>query len=361
MGVDEKIKALEDEVRNTKRHKGTEHHIGLLLAKIARLKRERVSQAIKRSSVSGGGFDIRKEGDATVVMVGFPSVGKSTLITKITNAKSKVAAYEFTTLECIPGILEYGGASIQMLDLPGIIAGAQEGKGRGREILSVARKADLILILLESGSPQHYEVIARELSEVGIRLDGHPPRISVKKGIKGGIRMHSAVKLTRLSPQAIISILNEYGYHNGDITFGDDYTADDLIDVLEGNRVYSKSLVVVNKVDLTGGVPPGFPPGAVGISADRGAGMEELKKAIYEKLGFMKIYTKPRAGEVKWNEPMIMRKGATVEDMCRKLPKGFLKDFKYALIWGKSAKFQGQRVGPDHVLQDGDVVYVVKK
>ena len=361
MGLDEKIRAVEDEIRNMKRHKGTEHHIGLLMAKLARLKRERVDRAIKKSALGGGGFDIRKEGDATVVMVGFPSVGKSTLITRLTNAKSKVAAYEFTTLECIPGILEYGGASIQILDLPGIIPGAQEGKGRGREILSVARKADLILILLEAGNCSHYSTIVKELHEVGIRLDGHPPRISIKKGIKGGIRIHSAVKLTRLTPQAIISILNEYGYHNGDITFGDDYAADDLIDVLEANRVYSKSLVVVNKVDTTGGIPPGFPAGAIGISAEKGEGIEELKKAIYEKLGFMKVFTKPRTGEVKWDEPMILRKGARVEDFCRKLPKGFLKDFKYALVWGKSAKFQGQRVGLDHVLEDGDVVFVVKR
>ncbi|MEW5996387.1 MAG: GTPase [Candidatus Micrarchaeota archaeon] len=361
MGVEEKIKAIEEELHKTKRHKGTEHHIGLLLAKLARLKRERVERAIKKSSLGGGGFDIRKEGDATVVMVGFPSVGKSTLITKITNAKSKIAAYEFTTLECIPGILEYGGAGIQILDLPGIISGAQAGKGKGREILSVARKADLILILLEANSPQHYGVIRNELQEVGIRLDGHPPRISVKKGIKGGIRIHSAVKLTHLTPQAIVSILNEYGYHNGDITFGDDYTAGDLIDVLEGNRVYCKSLVAVNKVDLTGGIPPGFPVGAVGISAEKGEGIEEVKKAIYDKLGFMRIYTKPRTGEVKWDEPMILRNGATVEDMCRKLPKGFLRDFRYALVWGKSAKFQGQRVGQEHALQDGDVVFIVKR
>jgi len=361
MGVDEKIKALEDEVRNTKRNKATEHHIGLLLAKIARLKRERVERAIKKSAMSAGGFDIRKEGDATVVMVGFPSVGKSTIITKLTNAKSKIAAYEFTTLECIPGILEYGGASIQILDLPGIIAGAQEGKGRGREILSVARKADLILVILEPQNPWQYEVITKELREMGIRLDSQPPRISIKKSNRGGIRIHSAARLTHLTTQEIISILNEYGYHNGDITFGDDYTTDDLIDVLEGNRVYSKSLVAVNKVDLTGGIPPGFPPGAVGIAAEKGEGIEELKKAIYEKLGFIKIFTKPRTGEVKWNEPMIMRKGATVEGMCRKLPKGFLKDFKYALIWGKSAKFQGQRVGLDHVLQDGDVVFIAKR
>ncbi len=361
MGVDERIKAIEDEIRNTKRHKGTEHHIGLLLAKLAKLRRDRTHQAAKKSAMSGGGFDIRKEGDATVVMVGFPSVGKSTLINRLTNAKSKIAAYEFTTLECIPGIMEYGGASIQVLDLPGIIAGAQDGKGRGREILSVARKADLILILLDSSSPWHHGIIIKELQDVGIRLGQKPPRISIKKGIKGGMRIHSAVRLTHLTPQAVIPILNEYGIHNGDITFGDDYRAEDLIDVLEGNRVYTRALVVVNKVDKTGGIPPGFPHGAIGISAESGEGIEELRKAIFHGLEFMRIYTKPRTGEIKWGEPMIMRNGSTVEDFCKRIPKGFLKGFRYALVWGKSAKFQGQRVGLDHVLQDGDVIYVVKK
>lgn len=361
MGVEERIKAVEEELHKTKRHKGTEHHIGLLLAKLARLKRDRMDRAIKKSGVGKGGFDIRKEGDATVVMIGFPSVGKSTLLNKLTNAKSKIGAYEFTTLECIPGVLEHKGASIQILDLPGIISGAQAGKGRGREILSVARKADLILILLDVNGRSHYDVISRELHEVGIRLGQSPPRISVKKGIKGGMHIHSAVKLTHLTPQAIIPILNEYGIHNGDITFGDDYTADDLIDVLEGNRVYTDALVVVNKVDVTGGIPPGFPQGAVPVAAEKGEGIDEVREAIYERLGFMRIFTKPRTGEVKWEEPMIMKRGATVEDFCRRLPKAFLKDFRYALVWGKSAKFQGQRVGPDHVLQDGDVLYVVKR
>lgn len=361
MGVEERIRAIEEELHKTKRHKGTEHHIGLLLARLARLKRERAERTARKAAMGGGGFDIKKEGDATVVMIGFPSVGKSTLITKITNAKSRVAPYAFTTLECIPGILEYGGARIQMLDLPGIICGAQEGKGRGKEILSVARKADLLLILLDPQSPWQYDVIAKELHEAGVRIGKKKPQISIKKGVKGGIRINSAVKLAHLTPQAITAILNEYGIHNGEITFREDSTPDELIDVLEGNRVYADALVVVTKTDITGGIPPGFPPGAMGIAAEKGEGIEELKEAIYNKLGFIRVYTKPRTGEIRWDEPMILRKGATVEDACRKLPRGFLKDFRHALVWGKSAKFQGQRVGLEHVLQDGDVIFIVKR
>ena len=77
---------------------------------------------------------MNKVGDARVGLVGFPSVGKSTLLTKLTGTFSEAAGYEFTTLTCIPGIIRYRGARIQLLDLPGIIEGAKDGKGRGRQV-----------------------------------------------------------------------------------------------------------------------------------------------------------------------------------------------------------------------------------
>lgn len=77
-----------------------------------------------------------KSGDARVALIGFPSVGKSTLLNKLTNTHSEACAYEFTTLTCIPGKIEYNGANIQLLDLPGIIEGAAQGKGRGRQVLN---------------------------------------------------------------------------------------------------------------------------------------------------------------------------------------------------------------------------------
>jgi small GTP-binding protein len=91
---------------------------------------------------------VSKSGDARIALVGFPSVGKSTFLSKITKTKSEVAAYSFTTLTAIPGVLEYGGAEIQILDLPGIIEGASEGKGRGRQVISAAKVCHMTWFLV---------------------------------------------------------------------------------------------------------------------------------------------------------------------------------------------------------------------
>ena len=110
-----------------------------LSRKLARLRAQLLEPAPGAGASGGSGFDVSKSGDARIALVGFPSVGKSTFLSKITKTKSEVAAYSFTTLTAIPGVLEYGGAEIQVLDLPGIIEGASEGKGRGRQVISAAK------------------------------------------------------------------------------------------------------------------------------------------------------------------------------------------------------------------------------
>jgi ribosome-interacting GTPase 1 len=106
--------------------------LGLLKAKMAKLKRELIESSAKGGGGGGEGFDVSKSGDARVGLIGFPSVGKSTLLTKLTGTFSEAADYEFTTLTCIPGVYKYKGSNIQLLDLPGIIEGAKDGKGRGK-------------------------------------------------------------------------------------------------------------------------------------------------------------------------------------------------------------------------------------
>lgn len=110
-----------------------------IFRKLARLRAQLLEPVGGAGSGGGAGFDVSKSGDARVALVGFPSVGKSTFLSKITKTKSEAAAYSFTTLTAIPGVLEYGGAEIQILDLPGIIEGASEGKGRGRQVISAAK------------------------------------------------------------------------------------------------------------------------------------------------------------------------------------------------------------------------------
>ncbi|MHA2113742.1 MAG: GTPase, partial [Candidatus Hodarchaeales archaeon] len=180
--IEERIAEKEAELAKMKYNKATEAHFGTLKAQIAQLRSEIIERAMK-SKRKGSGFSIKKHGDATVILLGFPSVGKSTLLNAITNKESKVAAYDFTTLDAIPGMMEYDGeykgARIQIIDLPGIIEGGASGKGRGREVFAAVRNANLIVILLDVRRPDHLTKILNELWKANIRLDQSPPRIKV--------------------------------------------------------------------------------------------------------------------------------------------------------------------------------------
>merc|ERR1719502_2386906 len=127
----EKIKDIENEMARTQVNKQTMGHLCSLKAKLAKYKRELlIGDSKSGGGGAGEGFDVRGTGDARVGLIGFPSVGKSTLLTSLTGVASEAASYEFTTLTCIPGVIVHRGAKIQLLDLPGIIEGAKDGKGR---------------------------------------------------------------------------------------------------------------------------------------------------------------------------------------------------------------------------------------
>jgi uncharacterized protein len=369
MGIPEKIKSIQDEIDKTQINKATEHHLGLLKAKIARLKRELEENTHGKTLSTGArnaGFDIRKTGDATVVFVGLPSVGKSTLLNRLTNARSRVGSYNFTTLTAIPGILDHRGARIQVLDMPGIIEGASKGKGLGKRVLSVARNADLVLLILDVFQPQHLSILKRELSDIGIKLDQNPPDVVIERTSTGGVSVNMQVK-THITEALIKEISRIHGIHNGRIIIREPGLTDEqFIDVLTGNRVYISSLVVLNKIDL---VNQGFVreiQSKIGdkflpISADANINVDALKEAIYRKLDFIRVYMRPKGQETDYKEPMIMRRGCTIQDVCNKIHRNMATDFRFSYIWGKSAKFGGQKVGLDHVLSDEDVLTIIKK
>jgi len=357
---DDKIKELEERIAKTKYNKKTQHAIGLYKAQIARLKTEQV----KRSSggKKGEGYSVRKSGDATVVLVGFPSVGKSTLLNAITNSESAVGSYAFTTLTCIPGLLEYNHAKIQMLDVPGVVHGAATGRGRGKEVLAVMRTADLAVILIDVNYPGHLKVLRKEIYDSGLRLDQRLPDVKIKKKSRGGIDLASTVKLKHTDFDTLKDVLKEFRIHNADVVIRENITVDQFIDVIEANKVYIPSLVVLNKIDMVKkrkleDVKKSVKPDIL-ISAEKKIGIEDMKEVIFQKLNFMRVYCKETRKKADLDVPLIMKKGATVRDMCHKLHKDFVAKFKFSRVWGKSSKFPGQKLMLNHKLIDGDIVEI---
>ncbi|MFB6173453.1 MAG: OBG GTPase family GTP-binding protein [Halobacteriales archaeon] len=368
MGLEEEIEELREEIRETPYNKSTEEHVGRLKAKLAEKKEELERQD---GSGGGGGYAVQQTGDATVALVGLPSVGKSTLLNALTNAESETGAYEFTTLEVNPGMLEYRGAKIQLLDVPGLIEGAAGGRGRGREVLSVVRSADLVLFLLSPFETEAYDRLREELYANDVRLDREPPKVSITETGHGGIRVNKSVDVG-LDDRTIKEVLREHGVVNADVAIREDVDIDRLIDGVMDNRVYLPSLVAVNKADLIEG---GYletvhaelrdrgldPDDVVFVSAEAERGLEELTERLWDALGLIRVYMdKPGRGP-DYEEPLILREGATVDDACGKLGGEFGESLRFARVTGPSAKHDEQQVGRDHELEDEDVLRLVTR
>ena len=373
MGIAEKIKEIEDEMARTQKNKATNGHLGILKARIAKLR----SQMLEENSGGGGGggegFAVQRSGDGRVALIGFPSVGKSSLLSEMTETKSEAAAYEFTTLTCIPGNLVYNGTRVQLLDLPGIIEGAAQGKGRGKEVIAVARTADLIVIVLDSGKEQvnrHREILEGELESVGIRLNKQPPNVALTVKKTGGVRINSTCTLTKLGEdpeRTARQVLGEYKMHNVDLLFREDIGVDQLIDVIQGNRKYVRCLYVYNKID-TITIPEmdklAREPDSIVISVHLKLNLDYFLEKMWEYMGLIRIYTKRKGAPPDLDDPIVLssqRGGITVEDATAAISRELLDVFNFAYVWGTSCKHSPQRVGLAHVLEDEDVIQIVAK
>ncbi|MDY6964831.1 MAG: TGS domain-containing protein [Halobacteriota archaeon] len=355
MSTEDKIREIEEEIRATPYNKSTEAHIGRLKAKLSKLKEERSKRGASKRSREG---QIKKSGDATAVLVGFPFVGKSTLFQKLTGV-TKEKFSDGASLEVIPGILEVKGSKIQILDLSSLPDEGYPGRVREGELLSTVRNADLILLVVDIFSVDRLSEVKERLISAAIRMNETPPNISISKRDRGGITINKTLDLD-LDDSTILSILNEYKIHNADVLIRENITEDRLIDALTGNRIYLPAISIINKADLKDDIEEvDIPDDAILVSALEDTGLGTLKVAMFDKLEFIRIYMKPQGEDPDFKEPMIMKEEATVGDICDKIHRDFRDKFRHAYVWGKSAKHQGQKVGLGHRLKDEDVITIV--
>ncbi|NWF93505.1 MAG: 50S ribosome-binding GTPase [Syntrophaceae bacterium] len=301
----EKIKALEVMMAVIPKHKGTEKLRGQLKSRMAKLKEE--LQKKPTIGKAEQAYNIKREGVGQVVLLGLPNSGKSSLFSQVTHAFSEVGEYPFTTQKPIAGMMKFENVQIQMVDTPPIQLDRVEPG-----LSNLIRTSDAVLLIVDLTEDPVFqiEVIQEELRRMKIEMVG-----------KGA------------TPP------------------------------LEVGWVSRKALILGNKCDREGAMEgyraistrfgETFP--ILPISAKGEMNIEELKKEVYQLLGIIRVYTKAPGKDPDLTEPVVLKKGSTVEDVALSIHKDFVAKLRYARIWG-SGKFGGQMVRRDHQVNEGDVI-----
>lgn len=341
----DKLKALEHMLRTAPAHKGAEVLRSELKNRLARMKsRLEKQQAIKGK---GSGITIKKEGSAQIAIISLTNAGKSMLLSKLTNAKPEIAEHEFTTTKIEMGIMDNGGVKIQTLEIPAVYKDFAH-KGLGPSYFSVIRNVDLIVILLDltKNVEEQKAIIENEFDKAQIRLNREAPPVIIRRAASGGIAFIGKAYL-KADMEDAMRMFRENAIHNAEVEFYDYATIEDLTDALNESIEYKTALYVYNKSDLI--------PRKDGVSAKTGEGLDDLRKKIWQKLRLVKVFTKMPGKPKDW-PPIALDVGSDIRDLAIFVHKDFVKRFKFARIWGKSARFAGQRIGLDHELADDDIV-----
>lgn len=363
----DKLVALELMLSTIPKHKGTEKMQLQIKRNLSKLKKEvEKEKELKKGGTGGASFFVRKEGAAQVALAGLPNSGKSTILNKLTGKDVGIGHYAFTTVKPTPAMLQYKGIQIQLVDMPGLIEGVSLGKGMGGPLISAIRAVDAIAILVDlSIDPvKDLELILKELEVKGLRINKKVPNIEIQKIPTGGIEIIGENFLVECNSQDVKKILQEERVHNAIITIKEPVTLTDIFEVLDSSLEYKKAIIIGTKGDL-----PGSKEGLVKllnhvknfkiipVSAINNVNLDILPSEIFSILGIIRVYTRSPGRKID-NEAMPMKIDSTALDAAKKVHKNLYKNFKFARVWGDSAKFDGQKVGPDHVLRDGDIIEI---
>ncbi|HLE77081.1 MAG TPA: TGS domain-containing protein [bacterium] len=297
----DKLAALEEMLATIPKHKGTEKMQADLKRRIAKLRNE-VQQRKKGAARGKPFYQIDKEGAGQIVLVGGPNVGKSMLLGAVTNAEPEVADYPFTTRVPQPGMCTYENVQFQMVDLPPIAPEFAEGW-----LYGIIRTADAAVIVVDLAADDLLSDTSAVLDQLGaanIRLVPGAPDVPGEK--------------------RAFAVANKLDVHG----------AGDRLAMLR---------------EFLGQLP------VLPVSAVAGTGLDSLREQMFELLDVIRVYSKPPGKKVDLSAPFILRRGATVLDAADAIHKDFVAKLKYARLWGGET-YQGQMVGRDHVLKDGDIL-----
>lgn len=305
--TEEKLAALDEMYATIPKHKGTEHMRADIKRRISKL-REKDQQARKKGKRFDE-FHVEKQGAGQVVLLGPPNSGKSSLLGRLTSAVPDVADYPYTTRAPMPGMMEFEDVSIQLVDTPPMFGEHTEGG-----VISLARNGDAIAIVVDAsndGLLDDVEEISQQTAKSRTVLVGaRSSDLDLAPGAVTRPAIIIANKKDMPESQANLEVLEEFYAQEFDI----------------------------------------YP-----VSAATGEGLEDLRRAMFDALGIIRVYTKIPGKPPDLARPFTIRKGSTLMDFAAAVHKDFVRHLRFARAWGKHI-LDGAQIGRDHVLEDGDVV-----
>ncbi len=355
--IEEKLTALDEMQRTQPSHKGAEKLRADLSKRISKLKEKQEAQARQRGGSKSMFFS--KEGSATIVLIGLPNTGKSTLLSKITDAKPAISNYKFTTTEPELGIMDFKGVKIQVVELPAIIENSHKGKARGKEVLGLVRNADLVVFILKGSRTEieaQLKTLNSELRRTNIVLNKKKPQITLSKVGTMGIEIAGEKNVVG-SIELLKQKMLENGCYNVLLRVDEKLKVDEIVEGLDKSKHFLKAIGIwvdnaasnVNSKIIIEGIP------VFSIT-----NISDTKKMLYDNLNLITIFTRKPGEKDSDNIPVALKQNGTVEDLCNLLHKDFIQKFRYARVWG-SSKHAGQQVSLDFKFKAGDVVELYVK
>lgn len=296
---EEKLVCLEEMLKTIPKHKGTEKMQADLKTRIARLKKELAGSGGRSGARRGDWFHIEKQGAGQLAVFGAPNSGKSALVKTLTGLPAEVAAYPFTTTKPAAGMMKFEDVQIQLIDTPPVSAESPAW------LFHILRTCDILvwtIDLADDAVLETTEQVQRLITENRIAFE--PAE---------GVTSKPVIRLG---------------------TKADDPQAQDRLQILR---------------EMIGDVP------LLPVSAETGAGLDDLRREAFHRLDILRVYTKRPGHQADFGDPVVLKTGATVLDAAYHLHKDFAQKLEFARLWNK-AGFDGQRVERAHVLQDRDVV-----
>jgi ribosome-interacting GTPase 1 len=370
-GPKQKLQKMQEFLSCVPQHKGTMKLRGQIKKKMAVIRKDLEDKKRKGTGKGSGGpkLFIEKEGTAQIALLGDTNVGKSCLLSALTNANVTVSPTPYCTREPVPGIMNYMDVQFQVVEAPALMHGSADGRAWGLQTLGLARNADGLILMVDlSRDPvEQLELVLGELEKTRVLVAKPKGKVDIDRRYAGAaLRIILVGKLLGTTMREVEDLLRSYKISDAIVRISGEVTLEDVEDSIFESTIYKPTLVVANKLDVKGAqanlrVLKKYVNGklpVIAVSCERRIGLDELGSALFESLGVIRIYTKEPGMKVHSDHPFALRRGATVNDLAKNIHKEFVSNFLFAMVWAKRLRFSPKKVGLNFVLEDGDIVEI---